>query len=397
MIVQNSYPSDVRVRKEVRVLLSRGHQVSVIALGNPGEEKHELIDGAKIYRLFLQKKRSGAFRYMAEYFLFFLYSMFKVNLLDLREKFDVIHINTLPDFLVFSALIQKVKGRRLILDMHEIMPEFFMSKFKVNIKHPVVRLLLFLERMSLRFADDVITINEPIKRIFQKRAVPDKTVAVVMNTMDEGTIEGNGKRDHVGFNCVYHGTITDIYGLDIAIEGFCKARQNIGDMVFHIFGEGPHLSQIKGIAERLGIMEYVIFHGAVPYEKMIEWLSEMDLGLLATRKDVFLNLSFSNKLAEYIHLKIPVIASDLETTKYYFGSGDILFFEAGNVNDLAEKIRFAYSNRNFAQAMAERAYETERGLGWNVMAQRYLDVVEGHGSNKKGYTRKRKSGSEGNS
>jgi glycosyltransferase involved in cell wall biosynthesis len=376
LIVQHPYPKDIRIRKEAMALLSHGHRVSVIALRNPGETEQELVDGVKIYRAPVQKKRSGILRYLFEYVAFFVYSTFKLNELDLKERFDVIHINTLPDFLVFSALIQKVKGRKIILDMHEVSPEFFMSKFKVGIKHPLVRLLLFLERVSLRFADDVITVNEPIKRIFQKRAIPNKTITVVMNTMDGAMVKNSGKRAHRGFNCVYHGTLTDIYGLDTAIEGFSKASKHCTDMFFHIFGEGPHLPQLKRMTEKLNLQNFVIFHGELQHDKMIEALMEMDLGILATRKDVFLNLSLSNKLAEYIYLKIPVISSNLDATKHYFTDEHILYFESGDTDDLCQKIVFAYNNRERMQKMAELAYEKSKAINWNVMAKRYLEVIE---------------------
>ena len=358
-------------------MLSHGHNVSIIALRDPKEAKEAIIDGVKVHRLGFQKKRSGILRYLFEYTTFFLLSFFKLNALDMKEKFDVVHITTLPDFLVFSALIQKFKGRKILLDMHEIMPEFFMSKFGVGIEHPMVRLLLFLERISLKFADEVITINEPIKRIFQTRAIPNKPITVVMNTMDGATAKCRGNLAHKGFNCVYHGTLTDIYGLDTAIKGFSKACRNFTDMVFHIFGTGPQLSELKCLAEQLNLRQFIVFHGEVSHDKMIEALKEMDLGILATRKDVFLNLSFSNKMAEYIYLKIPVVSSDLDSTKYYFTDEHILYFEAGNVDDLCQKILFAYKNRDRMQRMAESAYEKSKAINWTIMAERYLKVIEG--------------------
>ena len=107
----------------------------------------------------------------------------------------------------------------------------------------------------------------------------------------------NGKRTHKGFNCVYHGTLTDIYGLDTAIEGFSKVSKKFPDMIFHIFGEGPSFPQLKYLTEHLNLEQSVVFHGSITYDKMMESLSEMDLGILAIRKDIFLNLSFSNKLS----------------------------------------------------------------------------------------------------
>lgn len=377
MIVQEHYPKDVRVRKEAHALLARGHKVSVIALRDSGESEHEIVEGVSVYRASLSKKRAGVLRYIIEYIGFFLFAVIKLNVLDRKERFDVVHVSTLPDFLVFAAVVQKLKGRRIVLDLHEIMPEFFMSKFGVGNRHPIVRLLRVLERVSLNFADDVITVNEPIKRIFQGRAIPNKPIAVVMNMVSASTVKSNVKRTHEGFNCVYHGTVTDIYGLDTAIAGFARAREKHKDIVFHIFGDGPSLPQLKQLAHDLHLQQSIVFHGAVPYEKMMDALADMDLGILAIRKDVFLNLSFSNKLAEYVYLKIPVISSDLDSVMYYFDDTDLLFFQAGDSADLSHKIEFAYSNRSNLQEKAESAFKKSLAFDWDVMAKRYVEVIEG--------------------
>jgi glycosyltransferase involved in cell wall biosynthesis len=375
-IVQNFYPSDIRVRKEVLSLVSKGHRVSVIALGGNGEPVQECIENVKVYRLILDKRRSGKIRYIFEYVAFLFYSFYKLNLIDIKDKIDVVHVSTLPDFLVFCALIQKLKGCKIILDMHEIAPEFFMSKFGVGKRNLIVRLLLFLEKISLRFADEVITINDSIKNIFNKRAIPNKEITVVMNTMDGGMAAQFEKVPHDGFNCVYHGTITDIYGIDIALKGFSEACKHRSDMVFHIFGNGPHLPELKRLSSQLGLKNCVVFHGEVSHSKMIEYLYQMDLGILAIRKDVFLNLSFSNKLSEYLYMKIPVIHSNLDATRHYFSDDHILYFEAGNISELADKIKFAYSNRDYLKKTAETAFERVKLFDWSIMAKRYLQLVE---------------------
>jgi glycosyltransferase involved in cell wall biosynthesis len=376
IIVQDYYPQDVRVRKEVRALKRQGHDVYVLALHQPGLKRHEVVDGVEVYRGGFAKKRSGVLRYVAEYAAFFLFCLLRLNILDAKNQIDVVEVCTLPDFLVFSAIIQKIKGRRIVLDMHEIMPEFFMSKFKVGRKNRIVKLLTLLEKSSLRFADGVITVNEPIRKIFEKRAIPEKHIEVVMNTVDETSVTALERKAHTGFNCVYHGTITDLYGLDTAIQAFSMASRHCSDMRFHIFGNGPEAAKLRRLARDLKVEESVVFHGYVEYQEMLEKLEEMDLGILALRKDVFLNLSFSNKLAEYIYFKIPVVTSDLDSTRHYFDESHILYYEAGNVADLQSKIFFAYQNREKIRRMAEEAREKYKDMDWSVMEKRYLKVID---------------------
>jgi glycosyltransferase involved in cell wall biosynthesis len=376
ILVQEYYPEDVRVRKEVKALRERGHEVSVVCLHREGLQRGEILDGVEIVRGGLCKRRSGLLRYVLEYAVFFLFCVWKINILDLSKRFDVVEVCTLPDFLVFSTIVQKLKGRKIVLDMHEIMPEFFMSKFRVQENNRVVKALLFLERMSLRFADEVITINEPIRRIFAQRAIPGRSIEVVMNTVDGSSVGEITKIPHDGFNCVYHGTITELYGLDMAIKGFSWALSQAKGMQFHIFGGGPETAKLKELANGLNMEKGVVFHGHLPYGEMLERLREMDLGILAFRKDVFLNLSFSNKLAEYVYFKIPVVTSNLDGVKYYFGHDQILYYQAGDAEDLGRQILHAYNNQENIREMAERAFERYREMDWGIMAERFCRVIE---------------------
>lgn len=376
-IVQHYFPADIRVLKEAVALQSRGYTITIIALRDENEAGKEVKNGITIHRMKLRKNRGSTARYLYEYIAFFIYSFIKLNLLDIKKRFDVVHINTLPDFLVFAALIQKLQKRRIILDMHEIMPEFFISKFGVKVDSPVVTLLKFFEKISLRFADGVITVNEPIKRIFQQRAIPGKNVTVVMNTVDKDSVIKKPKKAHRGFNCVYHGTITDIYGLDTAVAGFAKACTHASDLFFNIYGSGQQVDNLKKLALDLKVNDKVIFHGQLPHGDMMDALANMDLGILASRKDIFLNLSFSNKLAEYVYLEIPVVSSDLEATQFYFNEDEIIFFEAGNIDYLAQKILFAYQNRERIKRMATKAIRRYAEYEWEIMAKRYIELVDG--------------------
>jgi glycosyltransferase involved in cell wall biosynthesis len=377
IIVQEYYPGDVRVKKEVDALQRKGYEVCILSLYHPGLEKHEIVDDTMIYRGGLSKKRRGILRYLMEYAAFFLFSFVWLNLVDMKNRIDVVQVCNLPDFLVFAAIIQKLKGRRVVLDMHEIMPEFFMSKYGVGEESWIVRMLRLVERKSLGFADGIMTVNESIKQIFETRAVPGEHVEVVMNTLDGSLTSSMTRKAHKGFNCVYHGTVTKLYALDIAILGFSIAAGNATDMKFHIFGNGPELERLRRLARDVNVGGKVVFHGGVSHVEMLERLREMDLGVLAFEKDVFLNLSFSNKLAEYIFLGIPVVTTDLDSVKYYFGDNHILYYESGNAEDLSRKILYAYNNRERGKAMSEAALERSKDIDWSIMAERYLQVIGG--------------------
>jgi len=375
LVVQDYYPADIRVRKYALLLRSKGFGVYVVALRDMFERHHEFVEGISVYRAPLRKKRGGFLRYIFEYGLFFLYAFFKLNILDARHTLHAVHINTLPDFLVFSAILQKLKRRRIILDMHEIMPEFFMSKYGSSAGSLMIRLLLLQEKLALSFADRILTVNDPIKERFKETAVPDRDITVIMNSVDESIAVSFSKRPHLHFNCVYHGTVSKIYRIDIALKGFAAAVNGHTDMRFHVIGDGPELPRLKRLASELGIDKFVKFYGKLPYDRVLNVLGEMDLGIISVPKDIFLDLSFSNKLAEYVYLKIPLIHSNIRTPMLYFPNGEILFFESGDIEDLKSKIASAYANRARLAKMADSARRRYRNYDWRTMQKRYLRAV----------------------
>src|SRR5262249_23336882 len=162
-----------------------------------------------------------------EYLVFFLWSFVRVTLQMPSKRYAVIDVNTLPDFLVFAAVLAKWMGAKVVLDMHEITPEFYRSKYGITENSWGVRLMKALERMSFSFADHVITINDPIQNLLVDRGLPREKSTVVMNAANEALFCCSKSSSAVDaaappttFLLMYHGTLTRIYGLDIAIEAF---------------------------------------------------------------------------------------------------------------------------------------------------------------------------------
>jgi glycosyltransferase involved in cell wall biosynthesis len=175
---------------------------------------------------------------------------------------------------------------------------------------------------------------------------------------------------------MYHGTLTRIYGLDIAIEAFGKCHEEMPSAKFWILGGGPEKSNLEQLARKLGIESKVKFVGNVLPEEVHDWLKRCDVGVLATRRDVFLDFSFSNKLSEYIIMGKPVISSRLKAIRYYFGEESLAFFEPNDAADLARQMVSLYQDPPLRALLAEKAKHEYAPIRWEVMKQRYLDLVE---------------------
>jgi glycosyltransferase involved in cell wall biosynthesis len=380
MVTQSYHASDPRVRREAETAVASGFAVDVICLQKQGEERKSRLNGVNIYGVPLAKKRGGFLRYVFEYLLFFCCAFWMITALHLRKQYQLIQIHTLPDFLVFAAIIPRLLGAKVILDMHEIMPEFFASKFKVNKDHHFIRLLIFTEKLSTKFADHIIAVNDPIQELLTSRGVPSAKITVVMNSVDENlfktTVSQKQNRKRSAFTLMYHGTLTDIYGLDIAIKALHLVRKEIPDVEFHILGEGPVRADLARLVCQLDLTDKVVFHGKVPLEAIPEYLNACDVGVLPTRQDEFLDLSFSNKLLEYIFMDKPVVASRLMTTAKYFPESSISYFIPHDYVQLAERIVSLFADPQKTAAQIASARQNYRKISWDIMRKRYLGLLD---------------------
>jgi glycosyltransferase involved in cell wall biosynthesis len=298
-----------------------------------------------------------------------------------RRRYAFIDVNTLPDFLIFAALPGRWMGAKLILDMHEITPEFYMSKYGMGENSSIVQVLRYLEKISFDCADYVVTISEPIQDLFIQRGLRPSKSIVVMNAADEARFESSvNQRESTAngdtFVMMYHGTLTRIYGLDIAIEAFSRANAEMPGSELWILGSGTEKEALAALAQELGISEKVKLIGSVPSADIPGWLSKCDAGVLPIRRDVFLDFAFPNKLPEFIIMGKPVLMSHLKTIRRYFSGEALSYFEPNNPADLAGQMVRVYKDRGLRARLAARAKQEYEPIRWNVMRQRYLDLIE---------------------
>src|ERR1035437_7972695 len=133
MLAYTFYETDNRVRRYAEALVKRGDQVDAIALAREGQPSFEVIQGVRVFRI--QKRvidETGPISYLIKLLAFFFRSAWFLTVRHLREPYDIIHVHSVPDFEVFATFIPRLLGARVILDIHDIVPEFYASKFNIR-------------------------------------------------------------------------------------------------------------------------------------------------------------------------------------------------------------------------------------------------------------------------
>jgi glycosyltransferase involved in cell wall biosynthesis len=381
LVVQNIYDIDPRVRRKAEALVEAGYSVDVLALRAEGGEKSYTIKGVNVRTISLGKQRGSLLRYVFEYASFFLWVMARLPLQMLRRRYAVVDVNTLPDFLIFAALPARWLGAKLVLDMHEITPEFYMSKYRVAADSAIIRLMKVLERISMDAADHVLTVNDPIEDLLVERGLDRRKSTVMMNAANEARFTnylqgadptGNPER----FVMIYHGTLTPIYGLDIAVEAFALACKEMPGSEFWILGRGSEEQNLERIARERGVSDRVKLIGQVASDRIAEWLNQSHVGVLPLRRDVFLDFAFPNKLGEFIVMNKPVIISGLKAIRHYFTEEALAYFEPNSAADLAEKMIAVYRDPDLRGRLTANAKIQYAPIRWELMKQRYLNLIQ---------------------
>lgn len=378
-LVFDEYPKDPRVRRYSNVLKENGYFVIVICITNGKSPLLEKSYNEIIIRIPIKKTRGGGLRRIFEYTVFQLYATIISSLIYLFFRVRNFHVHTLPDFLVFSCIIPRLFGERVILDFHELFPEFMMQyKSYSDYNHLLIKVILFIEKISYHFANIIIVFHEPAKLILQKRIKSQKYPTVIMNGVDENEIISFTHKQSDNFKIIYNGTINFNLNLIIVLKALEIIKKKYPEdslkISFHLFGDGPDLPNIIREAEKLKLNS-VIYEGIFPFNELTQKLMDASACIIPPKKDVYSDLFYSIKMLEMIYLKIPVIASRLRTYELYYPNDCILYFTPNDENDLAKKIMMLYNKTIDVSAMTNRAFNQYQNYKWELMKERFIKLL----------------------
>ena len=379
MAAYTNYLRDPRVRREAEALTSAGYRVVMLASEQSGQPKRQVVDGVEIISLrSLGHQKTSMVLYIADYLLFF--GLLAVHLLRHPRTYALIHINNMPDFLVFATVLQRMLGTPVIHDVHDLMPELFEEKFARGQARWIVKLLKLQERWAGRFASAVLTVEDRLVDILSQRGIPREKIHVLMNLPDETVFaERDPPRKQQGdrFVIVYHGTLARRLGLDLALRAVAELRKSIPDLELRIIGAGEERQSLVELTSELRLGDVVRFSdGYVPVTQIPAMIKDADIGVIPLRISSGTDIMLPTKLLEYVSMGIPCVVPRTGTVGRYFDDDMVEFFEAENVDALASAIRRLYDDPMRRESLAREATARfGRAHRWGTHKQVYLDLV----------------------
>lgn len=379
MVAYAFYETDNRIRRYAETLAKRGDEVEAFVLGREGQPSYELIRGVHVNRI--QKRvrnERGPISYLLKMLMFFVRSTWVLALSHLRKRYDIIHVHSVPDFEVFATIVPRLLGALVILDIHDIVPEFYASKFKISERSFIFRLLLLVEKLSTAFSDHVIISNHLWQAKLTGRSVQLKKCTTILNYPDPSIFFPRPRTvsNNEDFVMCYPGTLNWHQGVDVAICATALLRDEAPGLKFFIIGEGPDREKLRALVQEQRLEDRVTIVGSVPLEQVAETMANIDLGVVPKRKDSFGNEAFSTKIMEFMAMGVPVVVSNTRIDQYYFAENAVQFFESESAEDLAAKILSLVHNANKRTALRANGMEYVRSNNWNIKKAEYLDLVD---------------------
>jgi len=299
--------------------------------------------------------------------------------LHARNRYDLVHIHNMPDFLVFAAWYPKLQGAKLILDIHDLTPELFTSKFATKPTSFYVKLLRAIEKIAANFVDHVIVSNHLWSERLISRSVSRDNCSVLINHVDPAMFYQHPKTRNDGkFIILFHGSFQWHQGLDIAIEAFAHVRRKLPGAELHLYGSGGNNGEVElvRLSQRLGLSGSVKFCGCVSLDRIAEVIANVDLGVVPKRADSFGNEAYSTKIMEFMSQGVPVVISRTKVDTFYFEEGTVHFFPSGDTRALADAILDIANNDELRQTLIARGYRYVERNGWDRKKKEYLDLVD---------------------
>lgn len=382
MLAYAFYESDTRILQYATSLVQNGDSVDVIALRrDKSMPVFEVLNGVNVYRIQERKvNEKGLFSYVSRITRFLFHSMWFLRRKHKEWSYDAIHVHNVPDFLVFAALSPKLKSTPVILDVHDLLPEFYASKFKISHSSILFRVLKLVERWSAAFANHVIVANDIWRDRLVRRSARTEKCSVVRNRPDlEIFTRTSSPRKSPGapFVCVYPGSLNWHQGLDIAIRAFAKIESEIPDAEFHIYGEGSAKPSLIELAEQLEQRHRIFFHDPLPSKEIAQAMALADLAIEPKRtKSAFSNEALSTKILEFMALGVPVVACRTRIHAYYYDDSIIQYYENDDEDELARQIIYMRNNPAWRARLVENAKKYVELNTWNARQHEYLELVD---------------------
>jgi glycosyltransferase involved in cell wall biosynthesis len=385
MLLENEcYPEDCRVLLQAESLVAASYRVTVICpTDKNSKRKAEKVGEVQVYRYPKPPHIDGLLGYVFEYG----YSMVMQCLISLfvfvRHGFDVIHMHTPPDMNAIIPAFFKLFGKKFVYDLHDLSPELYQAQRDGEGNKLLHDLLLRFERFASRSANVLIATNETQRdvQIHRCGANPSKCY-VVRNGPNEAFMKEVLPKPELRkpgiMNIGYVGVIGVQYGVDYLVRAIhiLVTQRKRTDLQVIIVGNGPAIADLKMLVESLGLKDYFLFTGMIPFVDVPKHIAAFDICSTHDPSNSYNDSCTTIKTMEYMAIGKPVVC--FETSENVKTARNAALYAKNNdVQQYAELLEKLMDDANLRSTMGDIGRQrVENGLTWNHQAVQLIKAYD---------------------
>ena len=382
MIAYTEYERDARVRRYAESLVRNKFRVDCYVLDELNKPPIEILNGVRIIHLNIAQYRGNSnVTYIVSYFHFFFKAMFEL-IKNIKKQYLVIHVHNMPDFLVFTTIFNKWSGSKIILDIHDNMPELYLAKFKSILGKLIYSLLLIQEKLSCHFADKVVTVHVPhLEHNINNHGLNRKKSVVIPNFADKNLFN---PKDHGGpitrseneFKMIYHGTIAERFGLKVVLNAIKNSIRQFQSIRFDIYGKGDGVPDLERWIIELRLSKNVTYHGQIPLDEIPHKISQADLGIVSYIRSEATHLMLPLKLMEYIAMGLPTLTVKNAPISYYFQSDELAFYKNNDSDSFLNQLIILLKSPQELVRLKAKTNTINQRLNWDNEQLKYIHIIK---------------------
>jgi glycosyltransferase involved in cell wall biosynthesis len=286
-------------------LAEAGADVEFLTAQDPGQARHELLDGVRVYR------RGGQFT-------FYAWSLLRLAVQRIRRRPPAVVVDAENGIPSFTPLVLG-RGTRVVLVVHHVHQEQFRTYFP----RPVSDLGRFLEGPAMRFVYRgrttlVVSPSTDVEMRRQlgwqgpTRLLPNGNVLPALDDDELGAAkQGQARRVLVLGRLAVHKRV------DLVLQAFDRVRADRPDLRLDVVGGGPIEDELRRTVADLGLEGAVTVHGFLPEDAKNDLLRRAHLNLCGSDAE-----GWGQVVVEASAYGVPTVARDVPGLRDSVVDGD---------------------------------------------------------------------------
>lgn len=385
MVLDEEFPPDGRVEREIHILQEAGHTVHLLCYSLSGQSGPEIVNDVHVIRVPISKL---TYKFKALALMFPVYFNFwKKHILDQLNKgnYDIVHFHDL-NLAKVSLEAAHERGLRVVGDYHENRPEIMklydhVRSFPGNVLISLKKWDQFQIRYS-KMLDHLILVTDEAKEYYEQHYdVLGSKITVIENfpqldqilvwPIDEEIVEKYRNKKML----VYYGDSGLRRGTDTIIEA-ARILKNEKELHFVIIGTSREQEKLISLREQYGLNN-VELTGEMPIEKAISYFKASIAGLCPFLRNIHHDTTYANKLFQYMAFSKPVIVSDCTAQVNVVEHSHCgLIHEAGNAQDLADKVLELVNGGGYDQMSQHAGDSVKEKYNINTSKQKLINLYK---------------------